>query len=168
MKIIFLNIVEFLWQLIAWLVVPFALLFARKIDDSVVHDEPQEAVQRYKLHTFLRWMETPDELLPGGLYEPQVFSVYKKWGWFITAWVWIGTRNTGQGIMWNQGKEVSARMSELSDHEKDAAGIYQKERIFLGLKFISGWKVVHDVYKTKTNGGFWAVPRFTVRLASQD
>jgi hypothetical protein len=36
-----------------------------------------------------RWMETPDCLLPGGLYEPQVKEIYERHGWTACAIYWL-------------------------------------------------------------------------------
>lgn len=75
------------------------ILLARKTDEITTHFN-QPIVQRYRLPKPLQWMETPDEHLPGGLYEPTHALVYKYCGWFIASMYWILLRNVGGGITW--------------------------------------------------------------------
>ncbi len=170
-KTIALLVLESLWTLIAWLVVPvLLLLFARKTDKKTTHYAQDPSIQRYELPKWLKWMETPDELLPGGMYEPTVEKIYKKLGWFLCSWYWIGFRNIGHGITWSCGKEVPRPMTFMSHDELEQYGLFERSKVVLGLRFVWGWKAVADHYnlKVKTVGARWAVPRFTIRLANQD
>lgn len=133
--------------------VPIALLFAKRVSG---YEKSQEMVhiQRYSLPKIFKFLETPDELLPCGIYEETMISIYTKWGWFITAWVWIGFRNQAQGIMWGQGKEVPNSLGMLTEEEKLEYSIYRNTYKFGFLKFISGYKVVRDWQSTRTNRGY--------------
>ena len=36
-----------------------------------------------------RWMETPDDPLPGGTYEPTVARIYERWGFYWGSVYWL-------------------------------------------------------------------------------
>lgn len=44
------------------------------------------------------WMETPDVRLPGDMAEKAVFSLYKRFGWYLTSLYWVGWRNRAYGL----------------------------------------------------------------------
>lgn len=96
---------QLLWRLAAPFVVPFMLRKAEKTDVITSHHD-QPNIQRYRLPAKWAWVETPDEHLPGGMYEPTVAKLYKSFGWFITSWYWLGLRNVGQGLLFPYGKIV--------------------------------------------------------------
>jgi hypothetical protein len=54
---------------------------------------------------FLKWVETPDMPLPGGMYEPTVKNLYGEGSLLkalLTSYVWLGLRNRAHGLaaMW--------------------------------------------------------------------
>lgn len=163
-KIKLLMLIEFLLMFVAWAIVPFLLLMSNRYhSENKVYPNPEIKYPRKlrRLPSWASWFETPDDItLPGGLYEPTVYKIYQKYGWFISSWYWLGLRNIAHGVMWNQGRHV-----------------YSRERIEvvkeLGpFKLIYGYKVVNDWYKLKigyNNGdvGLWAVPRITIRMKGQ-
>jgi hypothetical protein len=153
----------FLWRLVAPIVVPAFLLFAKKTAIATTH-YAQPQVQRYLLPKFLQWAETPDEHLPGGLYEPTVLKIYQRFGWFVCSWYWLALRNVGSGIVWNDGKEVPAKIRDMSAEDQAKFGVHEKRTLLWRLAILTGWEVTRDWHSTKTDQGFWATPRFTVRL----
>lgn len=157
-----------IWRLSAWLLMPLLLLFARKTDQVTTHyGQPQ--VPRYRLPYWLAWAESPDEHLPGGLYEPTVMRIYERFGWFISSWYWLGFRNVGNGIVWGLGHEVPMALKSMTTDDMARYGVWRKQRVVLGVRFIWGWETVRDWHSTKTKSqGFWAVPHVTARLAGQD
>jgi hypothetical protein len=51
------------------------------------------------LPPWLQWLNTPDDRGSSqGLYEPQVMSVYKRFGFYAKTWYWLGVRNTFGGL----------------------------------------------------------------------
>lgn len=115
-----LLILKTLWRIPAPFVVPIFLLFAKKTDKVTTH-LGQPVVQRYELPPCLSWAETPDEYIGGcGLYEPTVAWIYKRFGWFITSWYWIGLRNVGGSIMWRRGILLGPIYQDLDDYTKEA------------------------------------------------
>lgn len=160
---------DFLLLLLApLLLVPIALCFARKTDEKTAHYGQDPNLQRYRLPQAFFFLETPDEHLPGGLYEPTVQKIYDRCGWWICSWYWLGLRNVGHGMWWRYGKEVSKHIRHMSAEEQVELGIYSRERKLWLIKFKYGWKSVNDWHSVKTEKGIWAVPRFSVRLAGQE
>ena len=164
LKFWFLTIIGVAWQILAIPLLPIVLLlFAKKVYGKQGSYDTDNDVQRYQLPKLFRFAETPDEYLPGGLYEPTVRSIYDKVGWYLTSYYWLTYRNCGHGITWGMGKEVPNYLANLSEEQQKQLGIYRKVTKVLGLYWISGWKVVRDWQSVSTNKGFWAVPIFTVR-----
>jgi len=158
---------NFIIRLLAPFLVPFALIFMVPVEDKI-NPYKQRVVKRYRLPKWASWLDTPDQTLPGGLYEGAMLSIYRRYGNFITAWVWLGFRNTGFGYAWKTGKPASNYFALLTDKEKIDQGLWQKERKIGFLKLLTGWSIYRDWYSVKTKNGFWAVPRFSIRLAKQD
>jgi hypothetical protein len=147
---------QILWRGLAPFAMPFMLLLARKYDD---HNTPEWAdpdIQRYKLPDCLSLVETPDEYLPGGTYEPTVKSIYDTWGWFVCSWYWLAWRNVGHGMIWSLGHAVDGKSPAYQD----------KIKFYGPIAVLTGWKIMRDWHGIYTDKwGFWAVPRFSVRLA---
>lgn len=103
----------------AWLalapVVPLAFwALARKTSVKTTHFG-QPDVQRYRLPSWLAWAETPDEHLPGGLYEPTVAKIYNRFGWVVCSLYWLLLRNVGQGLLWPRGLLIGPIYSRYID-----------------------------------------------------
>ncbi|WP_339898223.1 hypothetical protein [uncultured Gilvimarinus sp.] len=147
------------WGLTPIAIVPASLLFAKRIEGDT-------DVKRYALPRALKWMETPDEHLPGGMYEPTVAWLYGHLGWFVTSWYWLSWRNVGHGITWDSGWPVPMYQMHMTPEQLDEYGtrIYQR-RVF-GLWFMWGAKTVNDKLDTKhlEDDWYWAVPWWSVRL----
>ena len=46
-----------------------------------------------------RWLETHDDpYLPAGLYEAQVRALYRRAGWALASWYWLGLRNRAYSV----------------------------------------------------------------------
>jgi hypothetical protein len=92
------------WCLLAFAVVPalvlLALPFAHWDAAPTADSMGAYSTIRGDLPAWLGWLATPDERLPGGTYEPTVWSVYQARGRFICAWYWLGWRNQLHGLAW--------------------------------------------------------------------
>lgn len=152
---------------VVFFLMPIILLFAKSTTQETTH-YGQPPIKRYRLPKWLSVFETPDEHLPGGLYEPTVFKMYEKWGWFITSWYWIGLRNVLHGWQWRFGIEIPKKMRDLTQSERDMFRIWEKEYVVGPIKFLFGWRSKNDHYLSYTKSGHFAVPRFSVRLNKQD
>lgn len=159
---------KFAWRLLAPFFVPLFLLTARRVhhkaDERGGYNGRDRVIPRYKLHPWLEWAETPDKHLPGGLYEEDVAKIYDRFGWFITAWYWIGKRNVGQGITWKLGKPVDMWFHQMSEADRRRNGVWRREEVFGPFKILTGWKVVPDIYTPRRKNKFWAHPRLSIRL----
>lgn len=168
--------VEFLLMFVAWAIVPFLLLMSKKYrGENKVYPDPNIKYPRKlrRLPSWARWFETPDDItLPGGLYEPTVYKIYQKYGWFISSWYWISLRNVAHGVMWNQGHEIDMHINAMSSIDMQRNKVFNEVKKIGPFKLIYGYKSVNDWYELKTNYkngwvGLWAVPRVTIRMKSQ-
>ncbi len=160
-----------LWKVIAitnlWLIA-ILVLFARKTDIKSLHKN-QRDIPRRIFPDWLFFMSSPDEHLPGGMYEKTIAEYYDKYGYFITAVIWTGVRNAGQGILWDYGMELPKYPQHLSDAELAALGYFKRIKKVGPFAVISGFTVRPDNYKTKIkNNGVWATPTFSIRMWKQD
>ena len=150
-----------LWRLVAWAIVPFFILFAKKTEHPWNH---KDGVQYRKLPDCLAWAGTPDMHLPGDLRIEKVWWIYKHLGWFAAAWYWIGYRNVGHGIMWPLGKKVTTPIWFMTDFEKERYGVW-KEVKKVGFLYIHiGYKTPIDPYYKGERQVFWALPRVSIRF----
>jgi hypothetical protein len=144
-------VLNLLAPLLVLLVLPFARWDA----------EPTDGYLRGDLPDWASWLSTPDERLPGGLYEPAHLALFEKYGKWVASWVWLGWRNPLFGLSFTFGKPAIDYMPEmvamtgLWERAEDA--IWQYGARLGSLKFACGYKV----YRLPI-GSFWAVPCFTV------
>lgn len=83
-------------ELAAYVLAPFAVLFARSAGVRVLDQGGGPGIRAYRVPRWLRWLETHDDhdgLLPGGLYEPTVRRIYQRLGWRVASLYWLW-RNT--------------------------------------------------------------------------
>jgi hypothetical protein len=51
------------------------------------------------LPSWLQWLNTPDDRgADQGMYEPQVYAVYRHFGLAAKTWYWLGIRNQCNGL----------------------------------------------------------------------
>lgn len=167
------------WLLLLVPAVPLAFVaLAKKTCVKTTHYS-QPHIQRYRLPDWLAWAETPDEHLPGGLYEPTVKKIYDNFGWVTCAIYWMLLRNVGQGILWPRGKLVGAIYDKPIDHGNEDILKAVKAQVLVdhGLTetywfiFRFYYELVHDWYGEKSGvaddnwrtGSYVAVLRLGLR-----
>ncbi len=169
--LLFFTVPKAAWILLilspAMVLTPLWLLFAKKTT-VVTNHHNQKHIQRYVLPKWLQWAATPDEHLPGGMYEPAVLAVYEKTNWFVSSWNWLGVRNMGAGIPWGQAIPVPNYFHKLTDAQKRGHGIWQKSIPLWLVEIRYGWWVFKDNYSLHTDKGFVAVPHITLRRKGRD
>jgi hypothetical protein len=139
--------------------VPLVLVFARW-DKAPTTDRTGWTTIRGDLPSWLSWFSTPDERLPGGLYEPTVEAMLRRRGRFITSWYWLGARNQLHGLgMW-LGMQTTDYAPE-SDGYWSRGEVWRRTWTIGVVRVIVGWQV----YKL-LDGRFWAYPALTVKWAS--
>lgn len=113
-------------------------------------------VERYALPTWLAWFDTPDEYLPGGLYEPRVVDSLINWSsHYFTAVQWLAA-NRLYGLSWRFGLRTSGYGAYPWRWRKETGP----------LVWLAGWKVHRATYDaSEVDGPFIAIPFVSVRLA---
>jgi hypothetical protein len=156
---------HFFLRFVIPIIVPFALLFAKKSNRVTTHYGQDPAIQRYTLPKPFKWLLTPDEDLAGGMYEPTVKKIYDKFGWYICSWYWIGFRNQGQGLLWTQGFEVTEMDYFIKKHMGDKPlSKFPTRRINLyWFKIVFEWEIAHDHYLDYTTTGYFAIPKMSLK-----
>lgn len=116
MKYVLTPLVGFVLALVSLivppLVLPFLMWFARWDRDITRDIDGRFPLIRGDLPRWLAWFETPDERLPGGLYEPTVEKVYVVWGKWVCTYYWLGLRNRAFGLARAIGKPTTDYIPE--------------------------------------------------------
>lgn len=89
-------------RVLALVCVPPAVLLARWDDYPTTWtggaSENGPPTVRGDLPRWLAWFGTPDERLPGGMYEPTVRGVYNRFGRYWCSVYWLVNRNAMHGL----------------------------------------------------------------------
>jgi len=131
----------------------FALPFVRWDAEA-----DEEGVIRGDLPAWLSWLSTPDERLPGGMYEAAHKELYLKYGKWVASWYWLGVRNRLFGLSGRLGIPAE-------EFIPDVRGWYRKGRVWqwstqLGVtRFVVGYQVYRPL-----KGELYATPVFSIKL----
>lgn len=140
------------------ILVLFALPFTKWNSEPSWGRDHTINIVRGNLPNWLSWFSTPDEELPGGMYEESVKKFYLRWGKWATSWYWLGVRNCLFGMALSLGKPTTDYIPDtLGYWERDDIWRYSKK--FGIFKFLTGYKV----YKL-LDGTFRAAPCFSVMV----
>lgn len=177
-------LVQILWRIFAPIILLIVLLFRKEVNEyyyekyNQITEPPQDGgvpiyhlqplVKRYKLSKLFSFAETPDDCLPGGLYEPTVLKVYEKYGSYWCSWYWLAIRNVGHRMRWDKGFEVPANFHELTVEEQSALGVIQERERFWIFELRKGFQVKRDWLNEYSTTGLWACPQFSIRWRNQD
>lgn len=162
-------VIGFALMVYSLLAMPFAPLVAifqgRSISsEGRVHPE----VPRYALPRWLSWFQTPDEPMPGGLYEDAVYAAYAKGGRWWCATVWLA-RNSLFGLGRLFAWPASGYIDAAEGLVEGADGLWRWQGTWGPLKMQTGRKVYRaDFVADYLTGPLVSVPFFTVRRAHQD
>lgn len=116
----------------------------------------------------LRWLQTMDERLPGGLYEPTVERLLERVGRYWTSLYWLGWRNRAHGFRRLVSK-ASTEAAYLQRFPEDESGKTKGVRVDgswywsrrLGpLRAVAGYRVY-----LLLDGSYLAVPTCTIKRA---
>ena len=162
MKFIITPLVGLLLAIVSFIVAPIGMLFAVwfiKWDDSPTNGSyNQNPTIRGDLPYLLRWLRTPDERFPGGLYEPTVQGWLDNHGKLYCSYMWAGLRNQMMGLAAALGHPTTDYIPEepLGFWERDDIWRYSAK---LGpIKFVCGWQVTKLL-----DSSFLAVPVCTIK-----
>lgn len=109
---------------------------------------------------WLAWFRTPDQRLPGDTGIPEVRDMLAKYGKWVTAWWWAGTRNAFMGLACWLGKPTQGYIPE------DVEGLWQRGDVWIYRKTL--WRVrLYAGYTAYAllDGTFQAAPILTLKRA---
>jgi hypothetical protein len=122
-------------------------------------------VERYPLPRWLRWFDTPDEYLPGALYERRVIDSLQSYGTYLTTIKWLSA-NRMYGLAWAFGRPASGYLDLFEDGYVESGDLWRWRKAVGPLVFMAGWKVHRADYDaTAAEGPFIAIPFVSVRAA---
>jgi hypothetical protein len=148
------------------LLVPVVCLFTKWDTEPTPGSWISYPTIRGDLPKGFRWLQTTDERLPGGLYEPTVVKIFERVGKYWTSVYWLGLRNRAHGLR----AYFAQPSNEESFHtifQENKHGIIRGWRSdgtwyfsvrFFGFKLVLG----HRVY-CLLDSSFIAVPTVTLK-----
>ena len=155
------GLLTFFLALTAPLLVLLALPFIKWDKEATMEDESRYSLVRGDLPKWLDFLSTPDERLPGGIYEPAVAAIYAKYGATVCSWYWLGLRNRMHGLDAKFGIPTDKDWDgPFSDDEYFVrAPLWWRRKPIFGGKF--AFKAGYRFY-TVLDKSILAVPCFTI------
>jgi hypothetical protein len=147
----------------AFPLVPIALLFA------VHYKTPWEgsfgsgaSINRLRLRWPFRWLDTPNEPLPGGFHEERVRLDYRRHGWYRTSlhWLW---RHRALRLAFRFGIFVDAYLAAQEGRAVHLPGdvrVWRYQKTLGRVRLACGWRVVRA---TPAERPLMAVPFIGIR-----
>jgi hypothetical protein len=171
MIVILKGLVLLLASIFVLLCPPLSLLAvacARWDQESTPDQWGTTPTRRGDLPRWARWMQTMDDRLPGGTYEPTVARMLERRGRFWTSVYWIGWRNRAHGLRRYFGTpstEAAYKTSFKPDAQGRIDGVREDgswywQRSLWGFRIVAG----HRVYRIAP-GEYLAVPAVTIKRA---
>lgn len=160
-KPIFFALIIQVVALFAPLLVLLALPFVRW--DAALSTDPSGnfPAVRGDMPSWLSWLSTPDERLPGGLYEPAVLSIYNRFGATFCVWYWLGVRNRVQGFAAAFGVPATEGWTGAFGLQTQGNLWWIRWPLLWGkLAFKAGYRIY-----LMLDGSYVAVPVFTITKA---
>lgn len=156
-----------LLRLVAWAIVPFALIKVKPIIGAKVPYDIGAEIPRYKLPDWAAFLEMPDDYnFPA--YEPTMMKIYNRFGWRVATWVNLSFRNVGLGLIWEYGVPVSGYDYQITQEERAITGTFRQVTKCGFIKIIKGYSSFKNWKPEQFSSEFVAVPTISIRLASQD
>lgn len=152
-----------LTSLLAPVLMLFALPFIRWDDYESPGQWGTHPVKRGSLPEWLSWLSSPDERLPGGLYEDAHRALYEKYGKWVASYVWLGWRNRMHGLAYACGEETTGYKPVDAP-----SGLWERDNIWQYTKkigpflFVAGFQIYYTL-----NQKFWAVPVCSIKYRPQ-
>ena len=171
LRFYWLFVCEFLFRFIAWAVVPIAMLFLKKIPIGETKDRVPFGIGKdLKRYVFPKWLDCLDMIDDYNWpeYEPTMSKIRKKFGWQVATWVNLSFRNVGMGLIAEYAVPVSGYWYLISDEEKAEKGLFDNSYNLGFLVLKVGYVSYRDWKQKFGNTGYFALPRITLRLRSQD
>lgn len=149
-------------------VLPVLAVAGARWDSTPTTDQHGQGLTlRGDLPGWARWMQTLDDRLPGGTYEPTVAALLARVGRFWTSVYWIGWRNRAHGLRRVFGLPSTLQAYNERFHPVDGVaqgvrsdGSWYWARTLGPLRVVAG----HRIYRLPGEV-FLAVPTATVKRA---
>lgn len=120
-------------------------------------------VDRWALPSWLWWFQTPDEPMPGALYEPTVRR-WLQWGPRYTAARWM-LRNRLYGLSWKFGRSATGYLDPVPGKVVERNGLWRVLFAAGPVSLGAGWKVHRAGFGSHWQAGpFWAIPFVQIKL----
>jgi hypothetical protein len=147
------------------------MLFLKKIPIPETKDKVPYGIgndlQRYVFPKWLDCLDMLDDFL-WPEYEPTMSNIREKFGWQVATFINLSFRNVGMGVMAEYAIHVSGYWYLISDEEKAEKGLFDNS-YNLGFLVLKVGYVSYRDWKNKFGDTeFFALPRITLRLRSQD
>jgi hypothetical protein len=134
------------WSFSVFLIVP--VLVACALPSATWDAQPspdsngQRSVVRGDLAAHWYWLETPDERLPGGTYEPTVWAFYTRWGRWLCSLYWLGWRNQLHGLAFRYRRPLAAPWPLDPGSYSNSEGLWWMRKNLPGgwLQYKAGWR----------------------------
>jgi hypothetical protein len=150
-------LVAVLLEVVGWsafVLAPIAVLFARLDAEPSVggwaDDLTLPTTRRATLPWGFRWLDAPDDRLPGGMYEPDVRRWLATYGWRVCSVLWLW-RNRAFGLAWVFGRDVAT----------EAEAPWRIDWTWRFLRGTLGWKVYRKGLYSKP---LIAIPAVSIRF----
>lgn len=135
-----------------------ALPFVRWDDHETPGQWGTHSVIRGSLPRWLSWLETPDERLPGGLYEDAHRALYERYGKWLASYVWLGWRNRLHGLAYSTGKETTGyKPNDVPLGMWERGDVWQYTKQLGPLRFVAGYQIYALAAR------YWAVPMCSIK-----
>jgi hypothetical protein len=120
-------------------------------------------VHRADLPMFFAWLGTPDERLPGGLYEPDVREWFAGWGFWACSVLWLWRNRAYQFGYW-LGRPADEYLQAVPGRVATMPGIWRWQKDFGPVRIGTGWKCMRQtVGIAEVRDPLVAVPFISIR-----
>lgn len=160
---------------------PFVMFWVIRVRKLIIWDEhttpfvPMDAagqlgpalqIRRGRLPPEYADYETPDEALPGGLYEQRVLDKLLNDGPEACAFYWLGLRNRAHGYAMRFAKPAAHHWTSAEGRQEQGEGenaIWIERKLYFGGRFerLRGYRV----YSRDNGVTFYATPVWTYKRA---
>ena len=161
---------EVVWRLIAWIVIPFCMLFLKKANMSEIQDKiPYKIGTDIQRYLFPKWAECVEMIDDWNWpeYEPTMSKIRKKFGWQVATYFNLAFRNVGMSLTAQLAKPVSGYWYLLSDQEKAEKGLFDNHYRLGNVVLKVGWISYRDWKGKFGDTGFFSIPRVTLRYEKE-
>lgn len=158
MRYLTIPLTGLLLTLVAFFLSPILMLISLPFIKWDRAKQEDDTILRGSLPSFLSFLETPDQRLPGDLTIPSVKDIFDKYGKYITSWYWLGIRNQMMTLAIRLGQDTTDYIPEQPYGYWERGDIWRYSISLGRFTFVTGYQV----YKV-LDGSFKAAPVFSLK-----